>query len=560
MNAKYCFFSLRSCVVALCLLYAVNLSASQQTTPSLALTASSSFSMVLQPTKAELGFNALQAVEEAIASTLLILQDENLYLDTEAVIQQSDFLAMSATRLRFFVIVTTTSIVDPASVETDALRAELNTFIQQVFQDSMFGRNSFLREIRASPSVLLANVTDLVVTPIIPSDTPPGGSIASSDSSTKKLSSLDIALIVVSGLIFFGILYMILQHHKDRGYIENQRHRAFNHPMAEALGSRRKDSKSYKPNDDDAAPSTPSTMTSSADNDGMEFNTLPETPDRLRMQISAHTPPPTLRPGQKYVVLNETVPQPTWRDNSDSASQDLAETFDKSSWFVTRSNIDNIQEEEHNYEDKSEKETTQMVPGLVADNYGEPTSIEDANPSDLVHTDDRRSISGNDTSPSEDTSINDDADDEDDPFQVGRPISSPHTTDTASKSSASVASTASAVSEWMRSIRVVSSDARSPTTSVTSIPEDKIAESCTSILNENPVTSGTPVASPVGFEKTSIASDESIAQTSLGASSFSQNSLEQSLESSGVTHGSDSTNTHGFKVIARHGDRTKEIV
>jgi hypothetical protein len=43
------------------------------------------------------------------------------------------------------------------------------------------------------------------------------------DDHDDKLSILDIVLIVMSGIIALGILYMILRHHLDQGFMENQR-------------------------------------------------------------------------------------------------------------------------------------------------------------------------------------------------------------------------------------------------------------------------------------------------------------------------------------------------
>jgi hypothetical protein len=219
--------------------------------------------------------------------------------------------------------------------------------------------------------------------------------------SAKKLSILDIILIAVSASIFVGIMYMIIQHHRDRGYIENQRIRTFNAPvrhtddyskgrlMVSDVSSDSKGSITEKSRD--RAPSTPST-TNSVD---VEFNVNAETPDRIRPTVvTAMT--------QDALVSASSL--------DGSAVQTLSETFE-SKWFnhkVDTSSLDDIE--------------------LSSSNSGVSNS------------------SGYSSSISEDV------------FQVGShaTVSKSNEQDDQSKAS----STVSAVSEWMKTICVVPSETK----------------------------------------------------------------------------------------------------
>ena len=357
-------------------------SLAQNTDPLLALTASSPFRMILRPTASELDFEALEIVEEAIASTLFIMQDEKEYIDTEAVIQQVEFVQLEnehpATRIRFFVLATTLA-------RNETPRTELNANLKHIFADSIAGKSQFLTILRGSDHPMLQKVADMAVAPILPA-----ASDENKSGSSRKLSTLDIILIAVSAAIFIGILYMIIQHHRDRGYIENQRVLAFSTPPPRRQDSDRHNSKASNDNkdkknatnseDQQDAPSTPST-TNSVD---LEFNVAPETPDRVRI-----TPVSNMTP--EALLTASSV--------DGSSVQTLSETFD-SKWFQSVS----VKKDDRN--------------------------------------DDQASSSGESS---------------EDVFHVDVEASSMCPDD---KSKTSSTASAAAISEWMRSIQVISSDTK----------------------------------------------------------------------------------------------------
>jgi len=243
------------------------------------------------------------------------MQEDNEYIDTEAVIQQVEFLELEnehpATRIRFFVLATTLA-------RDETPRTELNAKLKQIFTDSVVGKSQFLAILRGSDHPLLQQVADMAVAPILPAS-----SNDDKKGSSRKLSTLDIILIAVSAAIFIGILYMIIQHHRARGYIENQRVIAFSSPPPRRQDSERRISKSSTDNKDrknadnseeeQYAPSTPST-TNSVD---LEFNVAPETPDRVRMAPVSNMTPEALLTASSV---------------DGSSVQTLSETFE-SKWF-----------------------------------------------------------------------------------------------------------------------------------------------------------------------------------------------------------------------------------
>ena len=206
----------------------------QTTDPRLALVASSPFRMILRPTPDALDFAAIQVVEDSIASTLYLFQEGNNYIDVEVVVQQVELVqlndedtALPSTRLRFFCLVTILAEISGAGVaRSTEQRSNLDALIQEAFNDSSGGKSRFQDFLQSSKDPMVQDISDVVVAPILPAST---STIVKK--SAKKLSILDIILIAVSASIFVGILYMIIQHHSDRGYIENQRIRTFNAPV-----------------------------------------------------------------------------------------------------------------------------------------------------------------------------------------------------------------------------------------------------------------------------------------------------------------------------------------
>jgi hypothetical protein len=376
----------------------------QSADPRLALVASSPFRMILRPTPDALDFAAIQVVEDSIASTLFLFQEGNNYIDVEVVVQQVELVqlndqdtALPSTRLRFFCLVTILAEISGAGVARSIeQRSTLDAFIQEAFNDSSGGKSSFQGLLQSSQDPIVQDISDVVVAPILPASIS-----ADVKKSAKKLSILDIILIAVSASIFVGIMYMIIQHHRDRGYIENQRIRTFNAPvrhtddyskgrlMVSDVSSDSKGSITEKSRDQ--APSTPST-TNSVD---VEFNVNSETPDRIRPTVvTAMT--------QDALVSASSL--------DGSAVQTLSETFE-SKWFnhkVDTSSLDDIE--------------------LSSSNSGVSNS------------------SGYSSSISEDV------------FQVGShaTVSKSNEQDDQSKAS----STVSAVSEWMKTICVVPSETK----------------------------------------------------------------------------------------------------
>lgn len=315
----------------------------QTTDPRLALVASSPFRMILRPTLDALDFAAIQVVEDSIASTLFLFQEGNNYIDVEVVAQQMELVQLEdgetnlpSTRLRFFCLVTVLAEISGAGVaRSTEQRRTLDALIQEAFNDSSGGKSRFQDLLQSSQDPMVQDISDVVVAPILPATT----STDDGNKSAKKLSILDIILIAVSASIFVGILYMIIQHHRDRGYIENQRIRTFNAPVRHTDDSKghlmvsdvSSDTKGYITNGSteesrDQAPSTPST-TNSVD---MEFNVNPETPDRIRLTtVTAMT--------QDALVSASSV--------DGSTVKTLSETFE-SKWFnhkVDTSSLDDIE-------------------------------------------------------------------------------------------------------------------------------------------------------------------------------------------------------------------------
>jgi hypothetical protein len=291
----------------------------QTTDPRLALVASSPFRMILRPTPDALDFAAIQVVEDSIASTLFLFQEGNNYIDVEVVVQQVDLVTILA------------EISGAGVARSTEERSNLDALIQEAFNDSSGGKSKFQDLLQSSQDPMVQDISDVVVAPILPASTS-----ADTKKSAKKLSILDIGLIALSASIFLGVMYMIIQHHRDRGYIENQRIRTFNAPVRHTedhsksrlmVSGVSSDSKgSVTEESRDQAPSTPST-TNSVD---MEFNVNSETPDRIRPTVvTAMT--------QDALVSASSV--------DGSAVKTLSETFE-SKWFnhkVDTSSLDDIE-------------------------------------------------------------------------------------------------------------------------------------------------------------------------------------------------------------------------
>lgn len=265
------------------------------------LVASSPFSLLVQPIAQAPPQRTLGAVEDAVAATLLKQHNGTLYTDMQIAVQKSDFKTTAAgtnsSQIQFF------ALASRRPTENQSLsfwRLELNQFMEQVLVESPLGRASLLRELISSEDALLAAVESVEVVPLQPV-TPPPPAIpptpsATTTPSSRKLGTLDIVLIASCGLIFLGILYMIFQHHQDRGYIENQRLRALNHrhsdmesESAQHIMVLRKNSSTLSGRFD-MAPSTPSTIHSTEMHGTGTPIRFPTTPERRVHRVNALTP------------------------------------------------------------------------------------------------------------------------------------------------------------------------------------------------------------------------------------------------------------------------------
>ena len=162
--------------------------------------------------------------------TLLKQHNGSLYMEMQAAVQKIDFFESSnRSQVQFFTLASRR----PENQTLSFFRLELNRFIEDVLVESPLGRASLLRELVSSRDEALQGIESFEVVPLNPVTPPrpliPQQPTGSSPGRSQSLSTLDIVLIVCSGLIFLGILYMIIQHHQDRGYIENQRLRALNY-------------------------------------------------------------------------------------------------------------------------------------------------------------------------------------------------------------------------------------------------------------------------------------------------------------------------------------------
>jgi hypothetical protein len=574
----------------LSLLWATSTRGQQQEQLQLELTASSPYAMVLQPIGdgGKVPLSGLQFLEEAIATTLFEEQPtDNIYVDLEAVIQQVDYFqddsdeqlhdnVSSATtnttlrlvKIRFFVLATVVADIDESSSVTP--RLELNQLVKTVLVDSIIGKNRFLELLWSNNHTSLQDVNSVLVSPWssaattvpAPSNDSDNSPSASSD---KRLTTVDIILIVASGLIFSGILYMIVQHHYDRGYIENQRVLAFNrrldgggdydddhatnrsHPSPSA-GKHRDGSSSLHtlaPGSShgatnttlgeaisDEAPSTPSTMYSATDLQPQDLTT----PERKTPRITnvGLTRPSSSSSTSGIMSSNSTTtssnallmmtPKALLTASSvDGASiQSLSESFD-GQWFDA-----NVMDTDDDIVIHTEMATPIIKGGSIGNEgngSGDHIDGEKNNKDDEYNDDDCSSGASDSSETSDSTESSEDV------FHVDVEAAS-----TADKSKASSHASAAAISEWMKTIRVV--DVRHHThcngqyhsssdTKTSDMTHSSHGEALSSSV------SSSPPRDNGGKMTSSIAS---LAQTSLDPSSLEHRSLEQSMASSNIVN------------------------
>ena len=280
---------------------------SQSDEENVELTASSPFQMVLGPIASRLDLADLQVVEDSMATVLLsLVSSPEDYLNLEGVIQESDFLESQSSQIRFFVLATTRT-------EAETQRVDVNALIQDSLFGTALGRDTFLQALRQGNRTKLAQVSSVKAAPLAPATNPSNNNNNDKDDngSSSGLSNLDIILIAVSGLIFLGIAYMIIQHHKDRGYFENQRVLAANQPQPQQhTGMAMSASHSHNELDDASAirsihwaaskirtggshetPSTPSTIHSN------ERTPTPPADKRTQSPREPNLPPTSVRTG-----------------------------------------------------------------------------------------------------------------------------------------------------------------------------------------------------------------------------------------------------------------------
>ena len=288
---------MRLIILVLIRLWIILVGTSQVTCSEFQLVASSPFSLLLQPITESLSPKSLEVIENSIANTLLKQHNGSLYTEMQAAVQKVDFFKSSnRSQVQFFALATRF----PVNQTLSYFRLELNTFMEDILVESPLGRASLSRELASTGDEQLEGIESFEVVPLQPVK-PPGYNIplapttTTSTSQSRGLSTLDIVLIVCSGLIFLGILYMIIQHHQDRGYIENQRLRALNYHSTDTesqsqqviiLPKSSSMSMGHGTIRSDVAPSTPSTIHSAIEGYTHTFGT----PERRVLRINAMTP------------------------------------------------------------------------------------------------------------------------------------------------------------------------------------------------------------------------------------------------------------------------------
>lgn len=198
------------------------------------LTASAAFRMVISETSTALGLGSQRILEEAAAEHLLLVssyrgsrkQPEGPVRAAEVVVQEIVFRKDQAeTWIRFFVLATV-RVDNRDDTSEYERRLVLNTLIDDAFstgKSHVFVHSAVEKsQGRESTAVALEDFVSATVVPFVPAvvEDPSDFELTPPE---PRLSTLDIVLIAVSVCILLGILWMILVHHLDRGYFENQR-------------------------------------------------------------------------------------------------------------------------------------------------------------------------------------------------------------------------------------------------------------------------------------------------------------------------------------------------
>jgi hypothetical protein len=292
-------------VILLAMLAQVGLSQNE-----IMLLASSPFRMILGPTATVLNLVALTKLKEGIATALIGMQEQKMFLDMEVVVQQTDLVeldeqahqsALPATSIRFFVLAT---ILAQNSVITTSDKHQLDSLITKTFSNSLL----FILKITEVPE--LQGITRVAVVAVAPASPVSGFT-------KRKLSSLDIVLIVLSVCIFLGIIYMVFQHHRDQGWLENQRIMSANEtshvtdqlsPNQEAPLSHVKEEDYHdEVRDHDEDLPTTASAENTAEN-GEETRAAPRTPTRCPPRLTnVPLPPVPLLPPSPHDVASHLL-------------------------------------------------------------------------------------------------------------------------------------------------------------------------------------------------------------------------------------------------------------
>jgi hypothetical protein len=202
--------------------------------------ASSSFTLFLRPTFQKLNLPAILSVQDAVSATLFLARSENnslpmigsfqvlpqqvQWLNTAAQDLNSSLQGLELPTSTFEFAVLATVVATSNDPAPSALDAFINsTFVSQIYEAS------FEKLLKSSGNPLLMDVVNVEIA-VVSSPATENPGTPNATGSTRLISNSDIALLVISGCIFLGVVYMIYRHHFDQGYIETQRMRFFSGP------------------------------------------------------------------------------------------------------------------------------------------------------------------------------------------------------------------------------------------------------------------------------------------------------------------------------------------
>lgn len=205
---------------------------------------SSPFTLILRPTFQNLDLEAILMVQDAISATLHRAVGRNVtyspsFGSLQAIVQQVHWLAgkvynssfdagasFPETTFQFTVVAHFVTMYSslPSLSELDSFI--LTTLASQLYQ------TKFQKLLVAAKNPLLKDAVPVDVTTSSPTTDPSSKPGAATES--RLVSNVDILLLAISGCILFGVVYMIYRHHFDQGYIETERMRYFSRPAPTA--------------------------------------------------------------------------------------------------------------------------------------------------------------------------------------------------------------------------------------------------------------------------------------------------------------------------------------